>query len=153
MDVPIALGIADRCDVTVGARDYDGVDGLSTPMAKLVPAGEPVPFPSNAFSAGNTRPLKLRLLCGGVELTGASVDAPEIVGLSEASRGARDIRALNLNSDSSANPNDPFFRFSNSSGGGRWAYNMRTALLGTGTFTVTIRIAGRKDYVTGFVLR
>jgi hypothetical protein len=30
---------------------------------------------------------------------------------------------------------------------------MRTSALGTGTFTLTIRIGGRKDYVTGFKLR
>jgi hypothetical protein len=30
---------------------------------------------------------------------------------------------------------------------------MRTADLGVGTFTLTIRVAGRKDYVTGFELR
>jgi len=36
--------------------------------------------------------------------------------------------------------------------GGNWNYNMRTALLGTGSFSLTIRIEGRKDYVTGFVL-
>jgi len=153
MDVPISLGIADKCDPAANTRDYDGVDGLTSPMAKLVPAGDPVPFPSSPFSAGNTRPLKLRILCGGVNLTDSTVDRPEIVALSEATRGALDIKALNLNSDDTNNPNDPFFRFNNSlQAGGQWAYSMRTALIGTGSFTLTIRIAGRKDYVTGFVL-
>jgi hypothetical protein len=152
MDVPITLGIADKCNAAANTRDYDGLDGLSNPMAKLVPAGDPVPFPSSAFTAGNTRPLKLRMLCGDINLTDGVVDAPEIVGLSEATRGPLDIHALNLNSDNTNNPNDPFFRFNNSLQGGQWAYSMRTALIGTGSFTLTIRIAGRKDYVTGFVL-
>jgi hypothetical protein len=30
---------------------------------------------------------------------------------------------------------------------------MRTSQLGTGVFTLTIKVAGRKDYVTGFELR
>ena len=152
MSVPIVLGIADKCEAAANTRDYDGVDGLSSPMAKLAPAGDPVPFPSKAFSAGNTRPLKLRVLCGVVNLTDATVDAPEIVGLSEATRGPLDIHALNLNSDNTNNPNDPFFRFNNSLSGGQWAYSMRTALIGRGSFTLTIRVAGRKNYVTGFVL-
>jgi hypothetical protein len=151
MNVPIAIGIADNCDINANVRDFDGLDGLSTPMAKLAPQGEPVPFPSGPFNAGQTRPLKLRMTCGGTNLTDAMVDAPEIVGLSEATRGALDIHSINLN-DSGTNPNDPFFRFNNTLSGGQWAYSMRTADLGTGTFTLTIRIAGRKNYVTGFVL-
>jgi hypothetical protein len=152
MTVPLVLGIADRCDAAANTGDYDGLDGLSNPMAKLVPALDPVPFPSNAFTAGNTRPLKLRVLCGDFNLTDLTVTPPEIVGLSEATRGALDIRALNLNSDDTNNPNDPFFRFNNNLSGGQWVYNMRTALIGTGSFTLTIKIAARKDYVTGFVL-
>jgi hypothetical protein len=152
MNVPISLGIADRCDAAANTRDYDGVDGLASPMAKLVPTGDPVPFPTKAFTAGTTRPLKLRVLCGDANLTDATVDPPEIVGLSEATRGALDIKALNLNSDDTNNPNDPFFRFNNSLTGGQWAYSMRTSLIGIGTFRLTIRIAGRKEYVAGFVL-
>ncbi len=149
MDVPIDLGVAGTCDYTAAARDYDGLDGLLSPMAKLVPVGDPVPFPSKPFNAGNTRPLKLRMLCGGVNLRGPDVDAPQIVGLSEATRGPIDISSLNLNSD--ANSNDPYFRWYDSSQ--QWIYNMGTAQLGTGVFTITIRIASRKNYVTGFVLQ
>jgi hypothetical protein len=153
MNVPLVLGIADQCNIASGSRDYDGVDGLLNPMAKLVPLGDAVPFPSKAFVAGNTRPLKMRMTCGDVNLNDSLIDPPEIVGLSEATRGVLDIRLLNLNADNTNNPNDPFFRFNNAlQGGGQWAYSMRTSLLGTGTFTLTIRIAGRKNYVTGFVL-
>jgi hypothetical protein len=153
MNVPIDLGIADSCDPSANTRDFDGLDGLSSPMAKLVPVGDPVPFPTKAFSAGNSRPMKLRMSCGGVNLTDTTVDPPEIVGLSEATRGPLNIHLLNLNADSTTNPNDPFFKFNNTLNGGQWNYNMRTSLLGTGTFTLTIRIAGRKEYVTGFVLQ
>ncbi len=153
MSVPIVIGIADKCDAGANTRDFDGLDGLGSPMAKLVPEGETVPFPSSSFNAGSTRLLKLRVTCGGVNLSDSLVDAPEIIGLSEATRGALDIHALNLNSDNTNNPNDPFFRFNNALTGGQWAYSMRTSLIGTGTFTVTIRVAGRKNYVAGFDLR
>ncbi len=152
MSVPVVIGIADKCDFAAHTGDYDGVDGLSNPMRKLVPTGETLPV-AGPFSAGSTRPLKLRVLCGGTSLTATDVEAPEIIGLSEATRGALDIRALNLNSDNTNNPNDPFFRFGNNLSGGQWSYSMRTSLIGTGTFTLKIRIAGRKEYVTGFILR
>jgi hypothetical protein len=148
MDVPLAVGIADRCaDAT--ARDYDGLDGLRSPMARLVPAGDPVPFPDRAFNGGQTRPLKLRQMCGGVNLRGADIDPPEIVGLDAAARGPIDIRALDLNDDTGLD--DLFFRWNDSTQ--QWIYNLRTTEIGTGVFTLTIRVAGRKDYVTGFVLR
>jgi hypothetical protein len=154
MDVPLTLGIADNCDPTANTRDFDSLTGLFSPMAKLVPVGDTVPFPSKAFTAGNTRPLKLQVGCGGTNLTDTMVDPPEIVGLSEATRGDLDISLLNLNMDDPANPNDPFFRFgSTAQNGQHWMYNMRTSLLGTGTFTLKIRIAGRKVYATGFVLQ
>jgi hypothetical protein len=149
LEMPISLGVADRCVYVDATRDYDGLDGLRDPMAKLVPAGDPVPFPDKPFNGGQTRPLKLCLLCGGVDLRGADVDAAEIVGLSESTRGPLDIRALNLNDDT--NSNDPFFRWNDQTQ--QWIYNMRTSEIGTGVFTLTIRVAGRKDYVTGFVLR
>ncbi len=149
MNVPLALGIAHLCNYNAGLRDYDGIDGLSSPMEKLVPAGDPVPFPGKAFNAGQTRPLKLRMSCGGVVLRGSDVDAPQITGLSEATRGPIDFATLRVNSDSLSS--DPFFRWNDSTQ--QWIYNLDTNPLGTGVFTMTIRIAGRKDYVTGFELR
>jgi hypothetical protein len=149
MDMPIALGIVDRCVYEAETGDFDGIDGLLSPMADLVPVGDPVPFPSKALNAGNTAPLKLRLLCGGVELRGAEVDPPEIVAMSEATRGPLDILSLNLNDDE--DPDDLFFRYNDTNK--RWIFNLRTADLGVGTFTMTIRVAGRKEYVTGFELR
>jgi len=149
MSMPIGLGIADRCDGAAGIGDYDGIDGLQSPMARLVPQGDPVPFPTKEFNVGNNRPMKLRQLCGAVNLTGSQIEPAEIVALSEAVRGPIDIAHIVLNDDTGTN--DPFFRWNDSAK--QWHYNMRTDQLGAGTFTVTIRIAGRKDYVTGFVLK
>jgi hypothetical protein len=147
MTVPIGVGIAHTC--TVGTRDLDGVDGLLSPMGRLVPKGDVVPFASREFNAGNSRPMKLLQLCGTHVLTGSEIAPPEIVGLSEAVRGPIDISAIVFNDDTGTN--DPFFRFNDSVK--QWIFTMRTADLGTGRFTVTIRLAGRKDYVTGFVLK
>ena len=70
-------------------------------------------------------------------------------------KAGADLRSLvhfsrvNLN-DESSNPNDPFFKFNTSTK--QWSYSMRTSLIGVGTFVLKVRLAGRKDYVTGFVL-
>ncbi len=147
MSVPIGLGIADRCTASAATGDYDGIDGLLNPMARLVPKGDLFPLPSKEFNAGNTRPLKLRQLCGSHNLTGSEIAPPEIVALSEAVRGSIDIKTIVLNDDTGTN--DPFFRWNDNVK--QWHFNMQTSQIGTGTFTLTIRLAGRKDYVTGFV--
>jgi hypothetical protein len=116
-------------------------------MAKLVPEGEIVPFPPKPFAAGKSRPLKMKILCGGINLTGSMIDPPQIVGLSEATLGSLDISHINLNDD--ANTNDPFFRYNSTT---NWIYNMRTKELGAGLYTLTIEINGRR-FVTGFVLQ
>ena len=74
---------------------------------------------------------------------------PEIVGLREQNLGALDLSAIHLDGDSGSG--NLFFRWNESTQ--RWIFNMRTDDLGVGTFTLTIRIAGRKDYVTGFELQ
>jgi len=148
MTVPLSIGIADKCNYAAQTRDFDGVDGLMSPLARLVPEGDPVVFPSRSINAGNTAPLKMRQLCGGIELKGADVDPPQIVGLSEATRGELDLTAVLVNDDTGTS--DPLFRWNESTK--RWIYNLRTTPLGTGVFTMKIKIAGRKDYVTGFVL-
>ena len=145
LDVPISLGIAGACALT--DRSFDGLVGLDTPMAKLVPEGEIVPFPPKPFAVGKSRPLKMKILCGGINLTGSMIDPPQIVGLSEATLGSLDISHINLNDD--ANSNDPFFRYNSSTS---WIYNMRTKELSAGIYTLTIDINGRR-FVTGFVLQ
>ena len=144
LDVPISLGIGGAC--ALGDRTFDGLIGLASPMAKLVPEGEPVPFPPKPFALGKSRPLKLKMLCSGINLTGSMIDPPQIVGLSEDLLGPLDISRLTLNDD--ANSNDPFFRFGSSTG---WIFNMRTKELGPGIYTLLIDIAGRR-FVTGFIL-
>jgi len=147
MDVPLSLGIADNCVPGSGSGDYDGLNGLISPMGPMVPEGEPLPLPLPRINAGSSKPLKLQVLCGTQSLGTGETDQPEIVRLSEATRGDLDIPSLDLND--SANPDDPFFKWDPAMPG--WRFQMRTANLGEGTFTLTIRIAGRKDYVTGFV--
>lgn len=142
-EVPLALGIGDNCNPLVNSGDFDGVDGLLTPMAKLVPEGDTVLFPSKAFNAGETRPLKLRVGCGGVNVTASMINPPRIVGISEATRGPIDLPG---SAGFSYVPNDLL-------SGPHWQFNLDTEPLGTGTFTLTIEIGGRKNYVTGFVLR
>ena len=170
MNVPFTLGIADNCQPSAHTRDFDGLEGLYPPMANLVPDSEPPPFPSTPDQSGRTAPLKLNVFCGGVKLTDAGVDAPELVALSEATRGPIPVSTLWRDDPSSGSANTPFFEWDCESavssgcsdcgddvvGGcsaGQWMYGLRTTNLGTGTFTITIRIAGRKNYVTGFVLR
>jgi hypothetical protein len=148
LDVPITLGISGKCDPADIQGNYDGVQGLDSPMAKLVPEGDPVPFPPKPFAQGKSRPMKLKLLCGGVTLTGSQADQPQIVGLSEATHGPIDITKINLNDG--ANPFDPLFSYSAS--GQLWNYTLRTKDLAKGTYVITIRLGNRKDYVTGFVL-
>jgi hypothetical protein len=155
MDVPLALGIADKCDATKHTRDFDGIDGLFSPMAKLVPVGEKVPSPSQAFTAGQMRQLILRQKCGSTNLTGTDVDAPEIVSLTEATRGAIDLSTLY---EEHHHTHTVSFIWEDSDDDlsdseNHWEYNLGTSNLGKGTFTLTIRIASRKLYVTGFVLQ
>jgi hypothetical protein len=147
-DMPLSIGIAGNCVPGAGTGDYDGLDGLLSPMGPMVPLGHSVPTPYPSVNGGSSSPLKLRVLCGTVSLGAGETDPPEIVGISEATRGELDIPSLDLND--SANPDDPLFKWD--AGGQQWRFQMRTANIGTGTFTLTIRIAGRKDYITMFVV-
>lgn len=156
MDVPLALGIAGGCDPAARTRDSDGLFGLIRPMGDLVEVGRSVPFAPYPFVAGKKRLLSLRLSCGSENLTDADVDPPEIVALSEAVRGPIDTSTL---WDERQHAFSRFFTWNQISlvedqalYDFSWEYELRTTSLGTGTFTITIRIAGRKDYVTSFVL-
>jgi hypothetical protein len=149
MDVPISVGIADRCDIDAHTGDYDGMEALVVPMAALLPVGDTVEFPANPFQTGSILPLKVRHFCGGVTLLEGQVDPPQIVGLSEQTLGALDVTTLGLDADG-GNPNNLLFFWDVVNA--KWHFNMNTSNLGPGTYTLTIRIAGRKEYVTGFVL-
>jgi len=146
-DVPVTLGIASKCDPANIQGDFDGLVGLDSPMAKLVPEEDlVVPLPPKPFSQGKTRPMRLSVFCGTLNLNAAQTDPPQIVRLTEATRGDIDITKINLNDE--ANPFDPFFKAQTSG----WAYQMRTKDLAKGTYTIYIRIANRKIYKAAFVL-
>jgi hypothetical protein len=148
MDMPVSLGVADACVYSEKTRDFDGLDGLLTPMAKLVPVGDEVPLPEKHFKVDAVLPLELRQLCGGVDLDLDDIDAPQIIGLSEAKIGPLDITTLILNNDTATN--DPFFHWDAELG--RWVYHLRSAGLEIGRYTLKIRIASRKEYVADFIL-
>src|SRR5204863_6946261 len=100
---------------------------------------------TNAASSSRTRPLKLRLFCGTRSLTGGDIAAPQIVALTRDGAPV-DVRKVDL--DDNANNNTLLFRFSS----GYWIYNMRTKLLGHGTFVITIRFPNGQEYQSRFVL-
>ena len=112
------------------------------------PSAIAVPLPHKNFKEDHVVPLALRQLCGGVDLTGDDVDPPQIIGLVESKLGPLDITALTLNNDTG--DSNPFFTWDDELG--QWVYNIRTTQLGTGRFTLTIRIASRKEYAAAFIL-
>src|SRR5262249_12610376 len=132
--------------------NYDGLQGLDSPMAQLIPDDDnrPLPMPSKPFALGKTRPMKLSISCGGVNLSDSQALAPRIVALFNLTTNQPvDITKININD--SPNPFDPFFRFQSASSG--WIYNMRTVNLTAGRYKITIQLGGRKSYVTGFELK
>lgn len=175
-DVPLSLGISDACNHAARTRDFDGLVGLKSPMAKLVPEGDTVRFPSHSFPRNEKRLFRLRQKCGFRNLSTDEVDAPQIIALTEATRGPIDVSTLwedrtntqttffHYDQDFAFDPDDdkgdeeadpeyfPEGEESFHNDNSYWVYKLRTSSLGAGTFTMTIRIAGQKDYVTGFVL-
>jgi stigma-specific protein Stig1 len=151
-DVPITLGIGSTCNPADIQGNFDGLQGLDSPMAQLIPEEDnrPLPLPNKPFSLGKTRPMKLSMSCGTVNLNDTQTLAPRITGLFNLTANQPvDITKININD--SPNPYDPFFRFQTSSSG--WIYNMRTRDLTAGRYRLTILIDGRKSYVTGFELK
>ena len=146
MDVPLVLGVASSCNLSLD-NSFDGVDGLASPMARLVRVGDTVPYP-NPSQQGKTRPLKMRILCGSTNLSGTQILPPQIVGLSR-NGVPLDITVLNLNDDS-PNRFNPYFRWPTS--GSNWIFNLNTKLLAKGTYVLTIRLGGDQDFWTGMIL-
>jgi hypothetical protein len=148
MDVPLSLGIADRCDFAEKSRDYDGLEGLLTPMAQLVPVGDNIPLPHKNFKLDQVLPLELIQLCGVVQLSDEDIDAPQITGLSESKLGPIDISSMIINDDTGTN--SPFFHWDGELN--RWVFHFRSVGLAVGRYTLSIRIASRKEYVASFIL-
>lgn len=121
--------------------------GLQPPLASLVPVGQPVPLPSHAFKQRRTLPLKLQLFCGTTALTDSDVAAPQIAALTR-SGDAIDLETVDIDAGS-ANDNSLLFRFSD----GNWIYNLSSAGLSAGTYTVTIQMPDGRLFDAGFVLR
>ena len=147
-DVPLTLGIAGSCDPANVQGNYDGLQGFDGPLAALIPDDDPrpLPFPPKPFALGKTRPMKLSMSCGGLNLDASLALPPQIVALFNLTTNQSvDITKVNLND--SANPFDPFFRFNSG-----WIYNTRTKDLTRGKYKITLQIAGKKKYVGGFEL-
>lgn len=150
-DVPLTVGIASSCNPADIQNGFDGLVGLYSPMAPFITDDDPgsLPFPAKPFALGKTRPLKLTMSCGGLNLDASSALPPKIVALFNLSTNTPvDITKVNIND--SPNLLDPSFRYDTSLGG--WIYQMRTKDLTAGKYKITVLIAGRKSYVTGFEL-
>ena len=150
MDMSLALGIADTCDPTAPNGDFDGLDGLLAPLARMVPEGEPLVYPDKIFNRGQTIPARFRILCDGVSLRSGEIEDPVIVGLSPLGGSAADLAALPLNADG-PDPYDPTFGFD--AAYQQWNFDLRTDALDPGTYVLKIQIGGRKTYEAVFVLR
>ncbi len=147
-DVRLNVGVTGRCNPLVEDGGYDGIAGLLPPLSRLVPEGDAPVYPARPFKRGSVRPLKLYLTCNSIVRKNGDVAPPEIVGLVRVGTGPLDLGPLRLNNDTRSS--DPFFRHDPASG--QWHFNMNTDRLEPGTYQMTIRIAERKTYVTGFAI-
>ena len=135
---------SDTVDITVAVR----VAGLQSPLATLVPQGDPIPLPAKASKQGRTLPLKLRLFCGATALTDADVSPPQIVALVREGDAPLDLETVDLDAGM-ANDNGVFFRFSDPN----WVYNLSTKALSSGTYTINLEMADGLRYNASFVLK
>lgn len=120
-------------------------DGFLAPVnAGLVPAGSPLVPPHEAFKAGRTIPLKLRLLCGSHSVR--AVAAPRIVGLRKGA-ARLDVSALDLASERGHHVR-VFQRTRD-----LWHYDLSTRGLSRGTYVITIRLADGTEWEATFALR
>ncbi len=126
---------------------FDRVEGLQAPLASLRSEAQPPIFPDRAFKQGRTLPLKLQLFCGSTLLTDADVPPPEIVSLVRLG-DAIDLETVDLDAGQ-ANDSGFLFKFSDD----KWVYNLSTAGLSSGTYTISIRMPDGFNRRTGFVLK
>ena len=140
-------GALDSAPDNVPVIVFNRVEGLLAPLASLRPEAQPPIFPDRAFKQGRTLPLKLQLFCGSTLLTDADVPPPEIVSLVRLG-DAIDLETVDLDAGE-ANDSGFLFRFS----GDKWVYNLSTAGLSSGTYTISIRMPDGFNRRTGFVLK
>ncbi len=144
------LGIGSVCsegDISNG--QFDHLEGLLSPLARLVLQGNTIPMPERPFKRGSTLPLRLRLACGTIPLTGRNASAPQIVALAREGTPI-DLSGLDLDAGSS-NKNGLLFRFDGDHG--QWIYNLTTGNLSSGRHVITIQMPNGRNYVAGFVLK
>lgn len=140
-------GRVDSAPATVAIRVTVRLEGFLPPLAALVPYGGTPPVPQNAFKQGRTAPLKLRLFCGDVALTDQEVAPPRLVGLQ---RNGNPVPLDTIDPDpGEANDNGILFRYA----APNWVYNLSTANLKTGTYTVVVELPDGRYVVASFVLR
>jgi hypothetical protein len=143
-------GIPDRFD---GIEDIcpegsNVIDGFLPPMVDLVPDGEDVPLPANAFKGGRTLPMKFDYDCGTVPVTDESgVTPPELLEV----RRVGDAEPLPLVDPDVGEANDSgwWFRYS----GEHWIYNLDIRDMSQGTYEVGVRMPDGRVFKGGFVLR
>jgi len=135
VDMPFVLGIGEACDPATAGSNYDGLEGLLSPVnADLVPTSYPVNTAPTIVNHGSNVPMKLRLKCGSSTLRPDDIAvAPEIVSIRHTVLGElplTDIKAT------SSNPDDPFF----DCGTNRCEFGLRTIGFPVGTIVISIRM-------------
>ncbi len=149
--VPFVVGVGSACNVSNVTGEFDGLQGLLPPMGPLVPADNDTPIPATISTESPTRPLKLKLFCGSKQLTGKdNIAAPEIIRLV---RDGADVDLTKLYLDVNSNANDHSLLFRYSSGGSAWIYNLNTNAIGSGAYTLYIKMPNGQPYKTSFSIR
>jgi hypothetical protein len=130
----------------VAQRSCLTISGFSTPLVALVPVSEEPLLPGKAFKRGQALPLMLGLSCQEVAVTEPGF-APRIVEVTRSGE-ALPLETITLDTGQ-ANDHGLLFRRA----GGKWVYNMSTGGLSVGTYAITIELADRTRYISGFVLK
>lgn len=141
-------GMVDSTSDTVDVAVTVQVQGLLSPLAALVPSGDPVVFPAHAFEQGKSLPLKLKMFCGGQLLTDTEVAPPVIAGLVRVGGAPVDLGTIDPDRGQTSD-NGLRFRFSV----GSWKYNLNTKDLIVGTYELAIEMPDGQRHVAGFVLK
>lgn len=148
--VPLVTGVGSACDPSLLTGDFDRLNGLLSPMGPLVPAENDTPLPTTLSTLSTTRPLKLKMYCGGKLLSGKDgIQAPEIVRLT---RDGVDVDLTKLYLDVNSNANDHSLLFRFSGGSSAWIYNLNTSAIGPGDYVVYIMMPNGQVYKSAFTI-
>ncbi|HEX9426416.1 MAG TPA: hypothetical protein VGA64_01420, partial [Candidatus Polarisedimenticolia bacterium] len=144
------LAVGSACtedELTTGG--FDHLQGLLPPLVRLVLEGNTVPMPDRPFKRGSTLPLRFRLACGEIPLTGRNAAAPRIVALAREGTTI-DTGGLDLDAGG-ANQGGLLFRFDGAHG--QWIFNLKTGDLSPGRHVLTIQMPNGRNYTAGFALK